>query len=122
MVQELRKVAYTPEFIEAFMLLPEDVQEKYDYVFQIMTTQRVVNKKFVKKIETTEFYEMRVSVGTNEYRSFLFAIDALNFMECHKIVMLNSFVEKSSKQYKAEIKKARKILTDWEENVYDNCK
>ena len=117
MEQELRKVAYTKEFIEAFRLLPDDVQEKYDYVFQIMTTQRVVNKKFVKKIETTEFYEMRVSVGNNEYRSFLFAIDAQSFMECHKIVMLNSFVEKSSKQYKAEIKKARKILIDWEESL-----
>ena len=115
MEQEFRKVAYTKEFIEAFQLLPEDVQEKYYYVFQIMTTQRVVSKKFVKKIETTEFYEMRVSVGNNEYRSFLFAIDAQNFMECHKIVMLNSFGEKSSKQYKYEIKRAKKILIDWEE-------
>lgn len=120
MEQELRKVAYTKDFIEAFQLLPEDVKEKYDYVFQIMTTQRVVNKKFVKKIETTEFYEMRVSVGNNENRSFLFAIDAKNFMECHKILMLNTFIEKSSKQYKAEIKKAKKLLNDWEESYVND--
>ena len=60
---------------------------------------------------------MRVSVGNNEYRSVLFAIDADNFMECHRIVMLNSFIEKSSKQYKAEIKKAEKLLKEWEESL-----
>ena len=38
-------------------------------------------------------------------------------MESHKIVLLNSFVEKSSKHYKAEIKKARKILKEWEEDL-----
>jgi hypothetical protein len=82
-----------------------------------MLTQKIVSKKFVKRIETTEFYEMRVSLGNNQYCSFLFSIDAENFMESHKIVLLNSFVEKSSKQYKAEIKKARKILKEWEEDL-----
>lgn len=112
-----REIAYTKEFLEYFEQLPANIQEKYDYVFSIMVTQKVVNRKFVKKIETTEFYEMRVSVGTNEYRSFIFAIDAASFMECSRIVMLNSFVEKSSKQYKSEIIKARKILKDWEDSL-----
>lgn len=114
---EIREIAYTKEFLEYFEQLPANIQEKYDYVFSIMVTQKVVNRKFVKKIETTEFYEMRVSVGTNEYRSFIFAIDATSFMECSRIVMLNSFVEKSSKQYKSEIIKARKILKDWEDSL-----
>lgn len=114
---EIREIAYTNEFLEYFEQLPANIQEKYDYVFCIMVTQKVVNRKFVKKIETTEFYEMRVSVGTNEYRSFIFAIDAASFMECSRIVMLNSFVEKSSKQYKSEIIKARKILKDWEDSL-----
>ena len=114
---EIREIAYTKEFLEYFEQLPANIQEKYDYVFCIMVTQKVVNRKFVKKIETTEFYEMRVSVGTNEYRSFIFAIDAASFMECSRIVMLNSFVEKSSKQYKSEIIKARKILKDWEDSL-----
>ena len=117
MEHTIRRITYTKEFMEEFESLPDGVQEKYDYVFRIMMTQKVVNKKFVKKIETTEFYEMRVSVGNNEHRSFLFAIDAASFMECHKVVMLNSFVEKSSKQYNSEIKKARRILKDWEESL-----
>lgn len=69
---EIREIAYTKEFLEYFEQLPANIQEKYDYVFCIMVTQKVVNRKFVKKIETTEFYEMRVSIGTNEYpRSYL---------------------------------------------------
>ena len=56
-------------------------------------------------------------MGSNEHRSFLFAIDAVSFMECHKVIMLNSFVEKSSKQYGSEIRKARRILKDWEESL-----
>ena len=117
MEQIIRKVTYTKEFEDYFQTLSNDVKGKYDYVFQIMLTQKIVSKKFVKRIETTEFYEMRVSLGNNQYRSFLFSIDAENFMESHKIVLLNSFVEKSSKHYKAEIKKARKILKEWEEDL-----
>ena len=93
------------------------MRDKYDYVFEIMLTKYVVSNKFVKRLEKTEFYEMRVSLGTNEYRTVLFAIDADNFMECKRMVMLNSFVEKSSKQYKAEIKKAERLLKEWEDSL-----
>ena len=47
----------------------------------------------------------------------LFAIDADNFMECHRMVMLNSFVEKGTKQYPAEIKKAERLLKEWEDSL-----
>ncbi len=60
---------------------------------------------------------MRVSLTSNEYRTVVFAIDANNFMECRKIVLLNSFVKKSTKQYNAEIKKAERLLKEWEESL-----
>lgn len=82
-----------------------------------MFTKYVVSNKFVKRLEKTEFYEMRVSLGNNQYRTVLFAIDADNFMECTRMVMLNSFVEKSSKQYQSEIKKAQRLLKEWEESL-----
>ncbi len=59
MEQIIRKVTYTKEFEDYFQTLSNDVKGKYDYVFQIMLTQKIVSKKFVKRIETTEFYEMR---------------------------------------------------------------
>ena len=118
MNKRIRQATYTKEFDEYYQSLPQKIREKYDYVFEIMLTKYIVNKKFVKRLEKTEFYEMRVSVGNNEYRTVLFAIDAENFMECRRIKMLNSFVEKSSKQYPAEIKKAERLLKEWEDSLW----
>lgn len=58
------------------------MQEKYDYVLEIMIRQYVISEKFVKPIENSELYEMRVSIGNNEYRTLLFAIDNESFIEC----------------------------------------
>ncbi len=117
MIERIREATYTKEFDEYYQGLPKKIKDKYDFVFEILLTKYVVSRKFVKRLEKTEFYEMRVSVGNNEYRTVLFAIDADNFMECHRMVMLNSFMEKSSKQYPAEIKKAERILKEWEESL-----
>lgn len=86
-------------------------------MFEIMLTKYVVSTKFVKRLEKTDFYEMRVSLGNNQYRTVLFTIDADSFMECKHILMLNSFVEKSSNQYNAEIKKAERLLKEWEDSL-----
>ena len=117
MNERIRSATYTKEFDEYYHSLSGRIREKYDYVFEIMLTKYVVSTKFVKRLEKTEFYEMRVSVGNNEYRTVLFAIDAVSFMECRRMVMLNSFVEKDAKQYKAEIKKAERLLKEWEESL-----
>lgn len=79
-----------------------------------MMTQYVVSEKFVKHLDGTYFYEVRVSVSSNEYRTILFTIDAPNFMEAKNVVLLNSFLKKSTKQYKLEIQKAENILKSLE--------
>ncbi|MBQ6652096.1 MAG: type II toxin-antitoxin system RelE/ParE family toxin [Prevotella sp.] len=117
MKDRIRQATYTKEFEKYYQGLPQKVREKYDYVFEIMFTKYVVSTKFVKHLEKTEFYEMRVSLGNNQYRTVLFAIDAKSFIECKRMVMLNSFVEKSSKQYHAEIKKAERVLKEWEDSL-----
>lgn len=81
----------------------------------IMVSQKVVSTKFVKNLENTEFYEMRVSLGNNEYRSILLTLDSMNFMECKQAVLLNGFAKKSTKQYKGEIEKARTIVKSLED-------
>lgn len=117
MNERIREATYTKEFEEYYQALPQKIKDKYDYVFEIMFTKYVVSTKFVKHLEKTDFYEMRVSVGNNEHRTVLFTIDAESFIECTRMVLLNSFVEKSSKQYKAEIKKAERILKKWEDSL-----
>lgn len=75
-----------------------------------METQYVVSNKFVKKLLNSDFYEVRVSVSTNEYRTIIFAVDNESFIESTKVILLNSFLKKSEKDYKKAISKAEKIL------------
>lgn len=64
----------------------------------------------VKSLDNTDFYELRISISSNEYRTILLAIDHDNFMQSKNILLLNSFLKKDAKQYKAEIKKAENIV------------
>ena len=111
----MRDVLKTEEYEQYFQTLDIRTQMKYDYAIELMQTQKIVSDKFVKKIQNTEFYEVRVSVGTNEYRTMLVATDNPNFMEATQVVLLNSFLKKDSKQYKREIEKARIIIATLEE-------
>ena len=111
-----REVILSDEFMNYYRSLPEKVRTKYDYVMQIIKSQYVVNEKFVKHLETTEFYEARVSVGTDEYRTIIFAVDSQSFIESKTVLFLNSFLKKDSKQYKSEIKKAETIIEKYKED------
>ncbi len=115
MSEDIRETFHSEEYDKCYTGLDEKTKAKYDYVETIIRTQYVVNKKFVKNLEGTEFYEARISVGTNEYRTVLFAIDTISFMECKKVLFLNSFLKKETKQYKREIEIARQILLRYKE-------
>lgn len=91
---KIRIIGFSREFKDFYDNANQKVKNKIDYVLQIISTQKVVNEKFVKKLQNTEFYEMRISVGTNEYRSILLAIDHDSLMEATKILALNSFLKK----------------------------
>lgn len=94
--------------------LPLKIQIKFDYVINIISTIYNILTKFIKHLENTELYEMRVSVGTNEYRTILFAIDHDNFIEAKNIILLNAFLKKDKKDYRKQIEKAISILKDLE--------
>lgn len=55
---------------------------------------------------------MRVSVGSNEYRTVLFAIDNSNVILSTKIILLNGFLKKPTKDYDKHYTKAVRILKD----------
>lgn len=115
MNDEIRETFHSIEYEQYYATLDAKTRTKYDYVEQIIKTQYVVNKKFVKVLEGTEFYEARISVGTNEHRTIIFAIDSASFIESKRVLFLNSFLKKSTKQYKAEIETARKILNKYKQ-------
>lgn len=79
--QYVRTILKTNEFEIFYDSLPTNVQTKIDYVMNVIATIYNVSAKFVKHLDNTDLYEMRVSVGTNEYRTVLFAVDHDNVIE-----------------------------------------
>lgn len=113
-IDEIRNVLYSEEFGAFFNSLDERAQRKLEEAVSILKTIYVLSTKFVKRIINTDLYELRVSVGYNEYRNILFAIDHENVIQATKIILLNGFLKKSSKDYDKQIKKALNILKNIE--------
>lgn len=106
----IRHIIYSDEFEEYYASMNEQLKKKYDYTLQIVKSQYVVSSKIVKSLEKTDFYELRISISSNEYRTILLAVDHDNFIQSKNVLLLNSFLKKDTKQYKAEIKKAQNIV------------
>ena len=106
----IRHIIYSDEFEEYYASINEQLKKKYDYALQIVKSQYVVSSKIVKSLENTDFYELRISISSNEYRTILLAVDHDNFIQSKTVLLLNSFLKKDTKQYKAEIKKAQNIV------------
>lgn len=111
--QDLRQIIMSEDFKVFYQETTERVREKIDYISNILRTQKIVNQKFVKKLENTIFYELRISVE-NEYRTIVFTIDHENLIEATQILLLNSFQKKGTKDYKKALNKAHTILKDFE--------
>ena len=106
----IRHIIYSDEFEEYYASMNEQLKKKYDYALQIVKSQYVVSSKIVKSLENTDFYELRISISSNEYITILLAVDHDNFIQSKNVLLLNSFLKKDTKQYKAEIKKAENIV------------
>lgn len=109
----MRQMITTNEFQEFYNSLSLRVQNKIDAAIQMLSERKVISSKLVKKLVSTEFYEMRISVD-NEYRVILFAIDHDSFIEAKQVLLLNGFLKKSSKDYKKAIQKALHIIETME--------
>ena len=110
----IRTILYTDEFKEFYNSLDEKIRKKIDYIIVLIKDFKLIHTDFVKKLVNTELYEMRISIGTNEYRSILFSIDHENIIESSQVVILSGFIKKSTKDYDKQIKKADKILNNLE--------
>lgn len=112
--QYIRTIFQTKEYEAFYGSLQPGTKKKFDYVLNVIATIYNVSTKFIKHLENTDLYEMRVSVGTNEYRTVLFAIDHDNFIEAKQIILLNGFLKKDNKDYRKQIEIALSILNNLE--------
>ena len=78
---DIRIIYKSHEFELFYDELSNTVKTKFEHVFNVIQTVYALPTKFVKRLINTELYEMRVSVGTNEYRTVLFAIDHDNIIQ-----------------------------------------
>ena len=110
----IRELYFSDEFTEFYEKLQDKVKAKFEHTMDIIRTEYVLNTKFVKHLENTDLYEMRVSFNFNEYRTILFAVDNDNIILSKRILLLNGFLKKSTKDYSKQIKVAKQILEDFE--------
>lgn len=111
-MREIDITEYCLDFIEK---QGSRVADKFFQLVVIMEEVKVVHSNFVKKLQNTKFYELRIKAA-NEYRVIIFAIDHLNFSECAKAICLNGFIKKSNKDYLKAIHNAEKILEEYLKN------
>ena len=109
---DIRTIYKTEEFEECYNDLNARVKDKFENTFELVQTVYALPVKYIKHLDGTDLYEMRVSVGSNEYRTVLFAIDNSNVILATKIILLNGFLKKSTKDYNKQIAKAIRILKD----------
>jgi phage-related protein len=100
-----RKIIIYGDYFDNFYLsLDQDIQDKIDWVFQMVKTVDHIPKKFFQHLESTDgVYEIRVEFESNIYRILCF-LD-----EGYLVVLINTFQKKSQKTPKAEIDLAKKL-------------
>jgi hypothetical protein len=108
----VREIDITEKCLEFIDNQNERVGLKFFQLIEIIGEIKVVNANFLKKLQSTPFYELRIKAG-NEYRIIIFAIDHMNFAECKKAVCLYGFQKKGTKDYKKAIQHSEKIVEDY---------
>jgi phage-related protein len=99
---------YGDSFWTFYNARSKKVQDKIDWVIDLVRTVGMVPEKFLKHLEGTDgLYEIRVKVGSDIYRILCF------FDEGQLIILLNGFVKKSLKTPRQEIERAKQLRRDY---------
>lgn len=105
----IRKIiSYRDYFIDFYNGQDEKVQQKIEYVLDLVRFERQVPKKFYKYLENTDgIYEVRVLTTFKTLRLLCFH-DADNL-----VVLVNCFVKKTQKTPRKEIKLAERLKKEY---------
>jgi len=95
---------YEHYYLDFFSKLKPEVQKKFNWTLQLISTMEIIPKKYFDHMSgTTGIFEIRVEVGTDIYRVFSF------FDKGQLIILMNGFQKKTQKTPKAEIELAERI-------------
>lgn len=102
---------YGTEFWSFYNSQPKAVQDKIDWVIDLIRNLRVIPEKFFKSLKGSDgLFEIRVKVGSNIYRIFSF------FDEGNLVILLHGFQKKSQKTPTKEIEKAKRLRYSYYED------
>ncbi len=101
-------IAYKNYFIDFYNQQDNKVQEKIEYVFDLIRFEDRVPIKFFKFLEGSDgIYEVRVITAFKSIRILCF------FDKGELVVLTNCFVKKSQKTPRKEIKLAEKLKKEY---------
>ena len=106
MIREVR--FYRNYFLDFYSEQNGTVQEKIEFVLDLIRRIEMVPSKFLKKIESSKgLFEIRVKVKSDIFRIFCF------FDEGKLVILLNGLQKKSQKLPRKEILKAEKLKSEY---------
>ena len=109
----IRIIAYKSYFIDFYKSQELKVQEKIEYVFDLVRFENKVPKKFFKNHENTNgIYEIRIITTFKSIRILCF------FDKGELIVLANCFLKKTQKTPRKEIKMAEKLKKEYMNEKY----
>jgi len=111
-MKKIREIIfYGTHFIDFYIELPKEAQEKIEYVFAIVKQVDMIPVKFLKHVEGTDgLYEIRVEYKGNTYRIFCC------FDNKQLVVLFNGFKKTTNKTPLKEIQIALKLKKDYFKN------
>ena len=105
----IRKViAYKDNFVNFYKSQNDKIQEKIDYVLDLVRFEKQVPTKFFKHLDdTNEIYEVRVITTFKSIRILCF------FDKGELVVLTNCFLKKTQKTPRKEIKLAERLKKEY---------
>jgi phage-related protein len=86
------------------------VKKKINWTIGLLQFLDIIPEKYLKHIEGTDLFEIRVSFGNNIFRIFCF------FDKDRLVIILNGFQKKTQKTPRTEIDRAVKLKQDYYED------
>jgi len=109
--KQIREVIFYGDFFWNFYKKQSPkVKKKINWTIGLLKDLEVIPEKYLKHIEDTDLYEIRVSFGNNIFRIFCF------FDKGRLVIILNGFRKKTQKTPKTEIDRAIKFKKEYYEN------
>jgi phage-related protein len=106
-----RIIAYKNYFLDFYKSQEPKVQEKIEFVLDLVRFEKQVPKKFFKSLENSDgIYEVRVITAFRSIRIFCF------FDDGNVVVLTNCLVKKTQKTPRKDIKLAERLKKEYIKN------